>query len=288
MEIALDIQTNLLVDGEDLWALEGNVDKERYRCPGCGVKVKPASFLKDKNEKRPYFRELQKTDPHKKWCDIAGEKQLKLKAKKQKVFNENKILPSFIPISLSLIDIRRKIDPHAESIVEPTSGRNYNCTAQNIRRLCKYYIDYPYDRNLPLTLPNIGKYSYEKLFSGIPNKIININTSRILFAPIQFSSPKILESEIVIELSRGAWNKEFTQIIEKYNLIIHTSNWSKSKKTMFHRELELVRLQAIHTNNRTKNKSWIFFLGEQDHQDLRVFHVHDHRLVCALFVENLK
>lgn len=303
METALDIVTNLLVDAEELWEFEGNVDKERYRCPGCGVKVKPSSFLRDENKKRPYFRELQKTDPHKDWCDISGEKDLKAKAKKQKVFNENSSLPSFIPTSLKLIDTRIKINDEGQdkslssnsqknngrASTEGNGVRRSNGTAQNIRRLCLCYINYPNDRDLPLNLPNIGKSTYEKLFSHLPNnKIVAINTSRILLAPMQFSEPKISDTEIVIELSRGIWNDNFTKLIEKYTLIVDISNWSKAKKTMIKRELELVRRQAIHTNDKKKNKTWIFFLGEQDVHDQSKFHVKDHRLVCAIFVENLK
>lgn len=303
METALDIVTNLQVDAEELWEFEGKVDKERYRCPGCGVKVRPSSFLKDENKKRPYFRELQKTDPHKDWCDISGEKDLKKKAKKQKVFNENSTLPSFIPTSLKLIDTRIKTsDENKEGSLSSNSQNKKGSTstegngirrstgiAQNIRRLCQCYINYPNDRDLPLNLPNIGNSTYGKLFSHIPNKkIVSIDTSRILLAPMQFSEPKISDTEIIIELSRGIWNDDFTQLIEKYNLIVDISNWSKAKKTMFKRELELVRRQAIHTNNKKKNKTWIFFLGEQDAHDLSKFHVQDHRLVCAIFVEDLK
>ncbi|MGE8643520.1 hypothetical protein [Acinetobacter vivianii] len=303
METALDIVTNLLIDAEDLWELEGNVDKDRYRCPGCGVKVSPASYLRDENLKRPYFLELHKTDPHKDDCDIAGEKKLKAKARKQKVFSENSILPSFIPTSLKLIDTRIKTGDESkekslssnsqiknDSISTEGNGiRRSTGTAQNIRRLCQCYINYPNDRDLPLNLPNIGKSTYGKLFSHIPNKkIVTISTSRILLAPMQFSEPKISDTEIIIELSRGIWNDDFTKLIEKYSLIVDISNWSKAKKTMFKRELELVRRQAIHTNNKKKNKTWVFFLGEQDAHDLSKFYVEDHRLVCAIFVEDLK
>ena len=54
MDSARDITTNEIIEAEQLWEIEF-VDKERYRCIGCGTQLWPASYKRDINKKRPYF-----------------------------------------------------------------------------------------------------------------------------------------------------------------------------------------------------------------------------------------
>ena len=306
MDTAFD-KNGRLINGEDLWELNGNVDRDGYYCIGCGVNVTPASYDKESNIQRPHFRE-HRSYPHKIDCDVLGEKDSKSNGRKRKVFNPNETLPSFIPTILRLIDTNSKTEetgtgnsqnislgatkernPENERAVRRSGG-----VVQSIRRLCSVYIDYPFDREIPLRIPNNELSTYKDLFKKIPSDFKIADTSKILMCQMRFTRLEVTENEIRIELSQGFWSyddKIQKKRVTKHSfLIIDMSNWSKNRKTVITKELDFVRRERINAyskNNKTKLKSWVFFIGSQDLDDPSIYRVSDHRLICAMSADNI-
>ncbi|MBD9613715.1 hypothetical protein IB245_19635 [Pseudomonas sp. PDM02] len=48
-------------------------------------------------------------------------------------------------------------------------------------------------------------------------------------------------------------------------------------------EIDVLREEGIEAKKKnSKERPWVFFIGEQDEKDLAIFNVSDHRLVCGL------
>lgn len=83
MNTARDVRTLEPVEGVDLWTME-SVDRDAYICPGCTTQVFPASFDREKNKKRPYFRPGP-NNMHQDGCGIDGEEKFVKRAKKGRI-----------------------------------------------------------------------------------------------------------------------------------------------------------------------------------------------------------
>ncbi|MDP1770788.1 MAG: hypothetical protein Q8L15_00775 [Methylobacter sp.] len=145
MDSAVDRYTGQIIDGEQLWYID-SVDKEGYKCRGCGVMVNPVSF-EEHHKKRPHFKELP-SKPHESWCDIEGEEKLISKARKGRVTTQAGFPGSF-PSKLELVDEKMKVVPTSltvggkgsSSVGTPsgtTSGKTHTqWTARTIRPICR-------------------------------------------------------------------------------------------------------------------------------------------------------
>lgn len=51
-----------------------------------------------------------------------------------------------------------------------TIRRNRTWTAQTIRSIFRTFLNYPYDRDLPLSVPNINGKTYQEIFLRLGNK----------------------------------------------------------------------------------------------------------------------
>ncbi|MBR8218429.1 hypothetical protein [Burkholderia vietnamiensis] len=81
MDSAQDKITGEIVEAEQLWLIPV-VDKDRYVCRGCGIKLTPAAY-RPENVVRPYF--TARDGDHKPGCDVDGEKKLTTKGKKRRL-----------------------------------------------------------------------------------------------------------------------------------------------------------------------------------------------------------
>lgn len=67
---------------------------------------------------------------------------------------------------------------------------------------------------------------------------------------------------------------------------VEWADWSKAKRTYARNEIEVARKEAIAAKNKgTKEKGYLFFVGDQDTDDATLFRVADHRLICCLVDE---
>lgn len=291
MDAAIDRYTGQIVDGEQLWHIDP-VDKEGYICRGCGVMVNPVSF-EAHHKKRPHFKELP-TKPHKSWCDIDGEEKLISKARKERLTTQAGF-PSSFPSKLQLVDEKQKVDPTGilaggggpSSGGRPlgtTSGKTHTqWTAHTIRPICRTFMNFPHDRDLPLNVPGAYGKTYDEVIRKIASRdIVSYPKKHIFAAPLSWSKAKDIGGKIVVELGYGFWANN--KLATPYRLIVDSTNWSAAKKNYILTELEVSREEAKEkaTAGKKSEKSWVFFFGEQDPANFADFVVTDHRLICCL------
>lgn len=291
MDSAEDRYTGQIIDGEQLWYIDP-VDKEGYICRGCGVMVNPVSF-EEHHKKRPHFKELP-SKPHKSSCDIEGEEELISKARKERVTTQDGFPGSF-PSKLVLVDEKMKVAPTSLTVggtASSSSGTSSGTasgkthtqwTARTIRPICRTFMNFPHDRDLPLSVPSAFGKTYDEVIRKLASRdIVSYPKKHILAVPLSWSKAKDIEGKIVVELGYGFWANN--KLAVPYRLIVDSTNWSAAKRNYILTELEVSREEAKERAKvgKKSEKSWVFFFGEQDSANPSDFVVTDHRLICCL------
>lgn len=291
MDSALDRYTGQVVDGEQLWYIDP-VDKEGYICRGCKVMVNPVSF-EVHHKKRPHFKELP-SKPHKPWCDVEGEIKLISKGRKERLSTQDGFPGSF-PSKLQLVDQKVKVETpglpgsgigsSSGEVLSGTTTKSSSTqwTARTIRPICRTFMNFPHDRDLPLNVPGAFGNTYDEVIRKLASRdIVSYSRRHILVAPLSWSKAKDVDSKIIIELSYGFWANG--KLVTPYRVVIDATTWSTAKKNYILNELEVSREEAKERAKAGKKseKSWVFFFGEQDFGNIPDFLVTDHRLICCL------
>ncbi len=278
MDSALDKITGRIVEAGQLYR-SISVDPSLYICPGCGVPLIPASYLPE-NQVRAYFR-TNKNEPHRPGCDVEGEPLLISRARKLRVTSPTKGFPGSYPSRLQLDDEREVVaddaSPQTRSgggeraafeVAVGTLRRQRRWTAKTIRPLASTFMNYPFDRDLPLTVPDLDGTRFCDVFEYVKNNQNNqdpiYEKPKIFFAPIQ-------------------WSKVDNKLVRPYRVRVVWMDWSEFRKGRVRHEIEVARKEAIAASKKnSKAKGWLFFLGRQVADDLSLFLVKDHRLICCI------
>jgi hypothetical protein len=292
MESARDKHTGEIVDAEQLWVID-LVDPQGYECRGCSAQATPCSY-RPENKVRPYF---SAKEGHKVGCDVEGEVELIKRARKQRV-STREGFPGSFPNRLVLRDTRPVAGQNGAPI-SPTGGggrrtgsdgssetrRDSHWAAQTIRPICRTFINYPYDRDLPLAVPGVAADTYQHVFRSLKSdQIIQYPEPRLFCAPISWKAPITGDDHLEIQLSYGEWKER--KLTRPYRVKVDWQNWSVAKRNYVSREIETARLEYMAAKKRgDKEKGWLFFIGRQDESDPTLFHVDDHRLVCCVVAE---
>jgi len=292
LESARDKQTGDIVDAEQLWIIDP-VDPLGYECRGCSAPVTPCSY-RPENKVRPYFRAI---DGHSADCIIEGEIELVKRARKQRVTTRDGFPGSF-PNRLILRDTRPVADPNgtptgSTSVGERRTGsggiseaqRNRPWTARTIRSICRAFVNYPYDRDLPLEVPRVAADNYQRVFRSLKrNQILEYPDPRLFYAPISWKAAIKDDEQIEIKLNYGEWSER--KLTRPYRVRMSGEGWNAATRNCVSREVETARLEYMAAEKRGgKEKGWLFFIGKQDENEPDLFHVDDHRLVCCLVAE---
>ncbi|CAJ5232334.1 Uncharacterised protein [Burkholderia pseudomallei] len=292
MESARDKRTGEIVDAEQLWIIDP-VDPLGYECRGCGALATPCSY-RPENKVRPYF---SAKDGHNAGCDVEGEVELVKRARKQRV-STREGFPGSFPNRLVLRDTRPMVGPSGTPATPTNNGghrtnsngstetqQDRRWAAQTIRPLCRTFINYPFDRNLSLTVPSITADTYQRVFRSLKSdQIIQYPEPRLFYAPISWKVSSANDNHLEIQLSYGEWEER--KLIRPYRVKVNWQNWSVAKRNYVSREIETARLEYMAAKKREdKEKGWLFFIGRQDESDPALFHVDDHRLICCLVAE---
>ncbi len=292
MESARDKYSGEIVDAEQLWVIDP-VDPLGYECRGCGAQATPCSH-RPENKVRPYF---SAKDGHKVGCDVEGEVELVKRARKQRISTRDGFSGSF-PNRLVLRNTRTEAGANeAPASVTGTGDRrtvaddvcderrNRHWAAQTIRPICRTFINYPYDRDLRLTVPGISADTYLWVFQRIKSDEIVLHPDlRIFYAPISWKKPSANNDNLEILLSAGEWQEKL--LARPYRVKVDWQKWGAAKRNYVSREIEIARQEYIAAKGRKSNeKGWLFFIGRQDESDHALFHVEDHRLICCLVAE---
>ncbi|WP_199913043.1 hypothetical protein, partial [Xanthomonas fragariae] len=210
---ARDKRTGQIVDAEQLWMINP-VDKLGYECRGCSAQVTPCSYWPE-NKVRPYFRAY---DGHEIGCDVKGEGELVQRAQRQRVTTMEGFSGRF-PNRLVLRDTHPVADSDGSLTVPTGSERRRNgangssqtlrdrqWAAQTIRPICRTFINYPFDRDLPLAVPGVAVDTYQRVFRSLKrDQVIQYSEQRLFYAPISWKAPIEDDNQIEIQLSYGEW-----------------------------------------------------------------------------------
>lgn len=292
MESALNKHTGEIVDAEQLWIINP-VDPLGYECRGCGAQATPCSY-RPENKVRPYF---SAKDGHNSGCDVEGEVELVKRARKQRVSTPEGFPGSF-PNRLVLRDTRPVAGSNGILTAATSDGRrragsdssgeaqrDRHWAAQTIRPICRTFLNFPYDRDLPLAVPGIAADTYQHVFRSLKsNQIVQYPEPRLFYAPISWKASIANNVQMEIQLSYGEWKER--ELIRSYRVRMDWKDWSAARRNYVSREIETARSEYMTAKKRgDKEKGWLFFIGKQDESDPTHFHVDDHRLVCCVVAE---
>lgn len=292
MESARDKHTKEIVDAELLWIIDP-VDPLGYECRGCGVLATPCSY-RPENKVRPYF---SAKSGHNTNCDVEGEVELVKRARKQRI-STREGFPGSFPNRLVLQEQRPVVGPNGtpnaprgegagrfgtDGLGETREGRRW--AAQTIRPICRTFTNYPFDRDLTLTVPGIEANTYQRVFRSLKSdQVLHYAETSIFYAPISWKALITDGDNLEIQLSYGEWNER--KLSRPYRVNVDWQSWSIAKRNYVSREIETARLEYMAAKKRGDNeKGWLFFVGRQDESDPALFHVDDHRLICCLVAE---
>lgn len=297
MESARDKRTREIVEAEDLWLLD-SVDTEGYVCWGCGITMHPAAWEKDKKV-RAYFKKKRHIQHHHE-CDADAESTVIRQGQEESVRNILDSAPGLMPSGLKLIEQRPVVEPGiagGESKSSSTrsassaSGESNSPERQSrrqvnaIRNICRAFIRFPHDRGMSLNVPGISGQIYMTAFKKLRKEVQSYPEPKIFYAPLLWKKFSENEEKLIIPLS-GEWGKDEAgkpKPTRSYQLHIEWAGWSKAKRTVVRKELEAARTEAIEAKGKgLKDKAWVFFIGEQNAENLEIFYVSDYRLICAI------
>ncbi len=298
MDSARNISTGDIVDAESLWDLDA-VNKDDYECHGCGVKVWPASYQKDVNLKRPYFK-LSPGAIHIVPCGVDGmEKQIE-RAKTQRIGTEQGF-PFSYPNKLVLTDVRPVVASNDSEATSrelrngngvPDQGsrasRVHRHTVKTIRPICRTFLNFPHDREfMSLDVPNCPGSTFTRVFWRLSSKPIVqfASPTHLYFAPLQWRAPLVGEAIAEWSLGAGEWDEAARGWKRAYRVRFDWEQWPPRQREILRHEIEVARHEI--KGKPGKVKAWLFFVGTQDAADPSLLVVTRFQLACCLVAEML-
>lgn len=167
-----------------------------------------------------------------------------------------------------------------------TPATNRRRVASTIRPICRTFINFPYDRDLELEVPGIDATKYLSVFKKLKwDELAFYPDTRIIYAAIRWSRPLDTDDFLEIALDTGERDQE-KRLLRGHRVRVEWAEWSKAKRTYVRNEIEAARKEAIAAKDKgTKEKGYLFFVGEQGADDVTLFRITDHRLICCVVDE---
>lgn len=277
---------------------QGILNEDEFICVGCSAKSIPCSY-KPENLRRPYFR----VDNHMADCGVFKYDELAKIAKKKQISTSSGF-PFPYPSKLYLQDKSIKIvdeeSPNTNApekeITSYTQNSNktnittdHHRTSSTIRPIVKHFINFPCDRNIPLSLPmlNLELNTYAKIFKKINKYNIDNEEFKSSYLPLKLyyvplsvvkDNIQVADETISLKLLLGK--------NETFNLTIDVSTWSRRKKSEILNELKDLtdeKRKLYGKNQKSKENIYLFFVGSLDENDPYIFKLYknDFRLYFA-------
>ncbi len=291
MDSARDIATDEIIEAEALWEI-ASVDKERYRCVGCGTQVWPASYLRGINKKRPYFT-LGVASEHFALCNIDGEEKFVKRAATQRIGSvEGFPLP--FPNRLVLNDERPVVNRTGDVMHDGVDGRvrtrgdstrgqrkNHGHTVKTIRPIAKTFMKFPHDRAfLQLQIQDCEGDTYLTVFWRLRELTQFHHPTHLYCAPLHWKQSTKTDTSIEWQLDAGDWDKVNNRRGTPYRVRVDWDQWSTTQRNTLLHEIEVAIDKAKGSNGAVK--AWLFFVGKQDNQDQTLLVVNRYQLICCL------
>lgn len=275
-----------------------DLQDEEWECLGCEVEMIPAAADGARQYRvAPYFRA---NGSHDVACDGDGLRVL-ADGGDQRVARGAMGMPAAYPNILRLAAIRPQV-PQAEQDAdrEPVArvrqnpnaagGREHNRVAGTLHRVADCYVRFPNQRHQRLQIPGIEGETYGTCFRRLANtREAQYLPPHVYFAEMSFRHIQVDGNVADVTLSPVLWiineqaPQERAQPGPRYRVRFDTRAWTVRRRNGFLGDLERQRAEQQRLHNADgSSRVNLFFIGEQDDQDLMLFHVNDPRLACFL------
>lgn len=295
MDHALIADTDTVVSANDLPTLHDVVGTS-FVCPGCHCRLIAKSYAPGKKQ-IPHFAKA--TDAIHMNCEVDGAEKLVGESASGSARTQVTTKPSSYPGKLRLDNEPRDVtdssgttttEPESHSTRTPRSQRRPTDgsrirTAKTIRPICEVFVEYPLlHRELSIEIPGIDDAKkYHFAFRKIKSASMLIEHRRILRAPVRRNAdPTETTESFNFELFVGDWID--STLVRPCRVHVDWNGWSQGERRALADEFERVREKAREAAH-TGRDMFVFFMGDQDGDDLAQFRVNDYRLICFLLAD---
>lgn len=296
MDSAKDLTDGSIVSAFELWDL-GDVEKDRYVCRGCSIRVFPASYRRNENKVSPYFA-TPRGARHESDCEVSGTERLLAQPMTRRLSLKNGLFPKGYPNKVVFRDERPIVSPEPvdaqpaparrTAVASTTDGhlpqRERSFTVGTIRLPCQYFVGYAGNRkDLVLEVPGVRRGTYDGVFRRLKyDRVIHYSTRHIFYARIQWTTPPRAETaSLLITLHHG--DREAKRLGRPYVVRIGWADRQRGARDAVHHELEDALAKADESRRvGGPLEPWLFLVGNQEPGDDANFVVRDHRLICSL------
>lgn len=276
-EIITSIDLSLM----DISEIEQHKTQNNYECPDCKIDLTPASYLPI-NQKSPYFMIARKSINHLDDC-IHNSNQRTLRKYQKTYYNSEEEVQFRFPNSLKTIpnqNINIAIETKPEKTTSEKSrsiSKTYQATT--LYAVAKTFILFPLARGaMSLKISGIKGRTYDQCFKKI--KFNQQQSDHVFYGLSKWHS--LRTEQDYISLTLLSWNIELKQPAE-ITLMIDCSNWTDRVKKSFQLEFNTANENAIRSfENKSRDKTWIFFIGTQYSENLNIFHLENRKHISIL------
>jgi hypothetical protein len=290
---ATNIHTGLDVDAEDLWSMEP-IDADGFVCPDCGSKVYPTSY-RPENLRRAHFAAKPKCPP---WCPSNGEADLLKQARTQSLTAEDGSFPGYMPAAFRLpVEPAGAAAPAATGVAAKDGpGRRAPTTAPeqgarqrsrittSFRDICRAYLNFPHDRHRELRFLDLYGGTYDEVVWRLRTKqdrLIRYPIPHLFYGPIGWRAPEETDDHALIETDVKVWQDGKPG--QAYRVKVPWADWTPRQRNALLKELRTASDEAKELKKSgSKDRSLLFFVGQQEPGDDATFVVADRKLICCL------
>ncbi|WNL47504.1 hypothetical protein RKE25_07685 [Dyella sp. BiH032] len=290
---ATHIHTGLDVDAEDLWSMEP-IDPDGFVCPDCGSKVYPTSY-RPENLRRAHFAAKPKCPP---WCPSNGETDLLKQARTHSLTAEDGSFPGYMPSGFRL-----PADPAdapasagAGTAAEGGPGRRAPAAAPepgarqrprittSFRDICRAYLNFPNDRHRALQFLDLYGSTYDEVVWRLrarQDRLIRYPIPHLFYGPIGWRAPEETDEYALIETDVKVWQDGKPG--QAYRVKVRWGDWTPRQRNALLKEVRTASEEAKELKKSgSKDRSLLFFVGEQEKGDDATFVVRERKLICCL------
>ncbi|QFZ83542.1 hypothetical protein GFK26_12625 [Variovorax paradoxus] len=297
MDSARDRRTSHIIDAEQLWDMEV-IEKDGFVCPGCAVDVFPASYLKDINKRRPYFK-IGKGGAHAPGCGIAGFLSARASAVRRRgIARASGELPIPFPSRLVMDPMLETVTLAAPCLAKqsmaaklrppqpalPTGDPTYHGhTVSTLRPICRIFMEFPNDRKqLAIRIPGVAGRTYGTAFRQLGFTGIRAQPvpTGLFYAALSWDFATKGAGNEEWTLNAGAWPMGAKRPTALYRVRINWSGWTDLQRATLRHELQRARKEVVGKKG-IREKAWLFFVGRQDRDDPGLFVVDRYPLISC-------
>jgi hypothetical protein len=235
----------------------------------------------------PYFRQKLPSVPHVPNCYVHGLEELAARGRKERIQGEmgfpvpypSKVILEPRPVEVSIDDT----DP--DTVGKPghppgnpglNNRRMHHQTHRSIRAVCQFYVDFPYDRDLPLEVQGCDGSTFNEVFVRLGTGGDElIGSQRILYGEVKFKAQPNFDSDvIVLELMSTVLAPDDRECNRRVK--IDMTGWGKPYKRYLRQQIAEMLDKAEDAHREIKKKKsenprysgkpprpWIFFVGTE-------------------------